>query len=78
MIEPQVSQAPLGICGRIGLLVEQHACYLDLSSPVLEPELDLACGEAELLAQLLPLLLVWMRGLFEYPAHSIIQKNTSA
>ena len=64
-----------GIRG-ISLLVEQH--YLDLSSPVLEPELDLACGEAELLAQLLPLLLVWMRGLFEYPAHSIIQKNTSA
>ena len=64
-----------GIRG-VSLLVEQH--YLDLSSPVLEPELDLACGEAELLAQLLPLLLVWMRGLFEYPAHSIIQKNTSA
>ena len=64
-----------GIRG-ISLLVEQH--YLDLSSPVLEPELDLACGEAELLAQLLPLLLVWMRGLFEYPSHSIIQNNPSA
>jgi hypothetical protein len=57
---------------------EPRPSYLDLSSPVLEPELDLACGEAELLAELLPLLLVWMRGLFEYPGHSIIRKNTSA